>query len=94
MKTYKYAIIGGGLAGLYAGFKLSEQGIDDYVILEAANDFGGRIKPFEAEGFDLGATWFWSEIFNHKKIRTLISWKLAQLLGCRSKCSRIFNYFY
>ncbi|HHW7506884.1 TPA: flavin monoamine oxidase family protein [Mannheimia haemolytica] len=62
MKTsYQYAIIGGGLAGLYAGFKLSEMGISDYVILEGGCEFGGRIKPFEAEGFDLGATWFWSE---------------------------------
>lgn len=58
---YQYAIIGGGLAGLYAGLKLSEMGVSDYVVLEGGSTFGGRIKPFEAEGFDLGATWFWSE---------------------------------
>ncbi|QEY24038.1 flavin monoamine oxidase family protein [Neisseria animalis] len=51
-------IIGGGLAGLYAAYLLEQQG-KDYLLLEAQNRFGGRIDGFEAENFELGATWFW-----------------------------------
>lgn len=61
------AIIGGGLAGLYAG-KLLQAADIDFLLLEARDRLGGRIlsvdhsgSPSE-DGFDLGPSWFWPEM--------------------------------
>lgn len=77
MNKTHIAILGGGLSGLYAAFLLEKKGINDYVLLEARETFGGRIKSAsicahsspEAESennisdrFDLGPTWFWPDI--------------------------------
>lgn len=63
MLTTRIAIIGGGLSGLYAATLLEQQGIHDYVLLEARDTFGGRIMSLQADTsgarYDLGATWFW-----------------------------------
>ncbi|MEX3937798.1 flavin monoamine oxidase family protein [Paraburkholderia phymatum] len=73
MKATRIAIIGGGLSGLYAALLLEQQGIEDYVLLEARSTFGGRILSVSPAGmdeagqdtsdtidrFDLGPTWFW-----------------------------------
>ncbi|OLU34887.1 amine oxidase [Pseudomonas sp. PA15(2017)] len=76
MNSARIAIIGGGLSGLYAAYALKQQGIDDYVVLEARNVLGGRIvsvqthdtmafEPpssiLERESFDLGPSWFWPD---------------------------------
>jgi monoamine oxidase len=67
----RFAILGGGLAGVYAAFLLEQRGITDYVLLEARSSPGGRIqsmssvaaqasrKPAAIDRFDLGPTWFW-----------------------------------
>ncbi|XQW84540.1 flavin monoamine oxidase family protein [Thalassotalea piscium] len=61
------AIIGGGLSGLYAAYQLEQQGITDYILLEARAQLGGRIMGFTGnsqaatDSFDLGPTWFWPE---------------------------------
>lgn len=74
MQTARIAIVGAGLSGLYAAFLLEQQGIKDYVLLEARDSLGGRIAsapasrqpaPETATGaeksdrVDLGPTWFW-----------------------------------
>lgn len=66
MLTARFAIVGGGLSGLYAAYLLERQGITDYVLLEAQPSFGGRIKSLPIVGetagsnrYDLGATWLW-----------------------------------
>ncbi|MGB7756782.1 MAG: FAD-dependent oxidoreductase [Salinisphaera sp.] len=72
MQTVRIAIVGGGLAGLYAALLLQERGIQDYVLLEARDVLGGRIASSadpahltidcaddSIDGFDLGAAWFW-----------------------------------
>ncbi len=58
------AIIGGGLAGLYAGRLLHAAEID-FKLIEARDRLGGRIlsagetgEPTQ-DGFDLGPSWFW-----------------------------------
>ena len=58
------AIIGGGLAGLYAGRLLHAAEID-FRLIEARDRLGGRIlstgetgEPSH-DGFDLGPSWFW-----------------------------------
>lgn len=54
-------IIGGGLSGLALAEALERQG-HDYLLVEARDRFGGRIKTTRhAEGyFDMGPAWFWS----------------------------------
>jgi monoamine oxidase len=58
------AIIGGGLAGLYAARLLHTAGID-FKLLEARDRFGGRILTVgergepSPDGFDLGPSWYW-----------------------------------
>jgi monoamine oxidase len=69
MQNVRIAIVGAGLAGLYAAYSLEKKGIKDYVILEAREILGGRIAStihsdgtFDASvtgGFDLGPAWFW-----------------------------------
>jgi monoamine oxidase len=69
----RIAIVGGGLAGLVAAWRIEQRGIGDCLILEAGDRLGGRIEtvsatiesgaaptmPSDAGRFDLGATWFW-----------------------------------
>ncbi|MDR5876657.1 FAD-dependent oxidoreductase [Halomonas sp. CUBES01] len=68
MHTSRIAIVGAGLAGLYAAFLLEQRGITDYVVLEARARVGGRIAslwPDEndtMEAFDLGPSWYWPEL--------------------------------
>ncbi len=55
----KVIVIGAGAAGMGAGYLLSRYGVD-FQIIEASNDFGGRIK--RADNFadfpiDLGGEW-------------------------------------
>jgi monoamine oxidase len=66
VQTARIAIVGGGLAGLYAAHALGQKDIHDLVVLEARDGWGGRIAstPPIAGGsprdrFDLGPAWFW-----------------------------------
>lgn len=43
-KKTKVLIIGAGAAGIAAASRLLEQGIDDFIVLEATNRIGGRIN--------------------------------------------------
>lgn len=56
----RIAIVGGGLSGLYAAYRLEQEGCGDYVLLEARDTLGGRI--LSTGGVDLGPTWFWPEL--------------------------------
>jgi len=59
MKTkYKYIIIGAGLSGLVTGYELLKAGEEDFIILEAQPNVGGRI--FTKDTIDFGATWLQS----------------------------------
>ncbi|MBX3503029.1 MAG: FAD-dependent oxidoreductase [Alphaproteobacteria bacterium] len=61
------AIIGGGLAGLYAARLLHAAGVG-FRIIEARGRLGGRILSADAsgragaDGFDLGPSWFWPDL--------------------------------
>ncbi|MEQ1848630.1 MAG: NAD(P)-binding protein, partial [Nitrospira sp.] len=58
------AIVGGGLAGLYAARRLHTLGIG-FQLFEARDRLGGRILSANDsgqsshDGFDLGPSWFW-----------------------------------
>ncbi len=53
-------IVGGGLSGL-ALAEMLQSADQDFLLLEARNRFGGRIKTeqFGAASFDMGPAWFW-----------------------------------
>jgi monoamine oxidase len=67
MNNVDVAVVGGGLAGVYAAFLLEKQGVRDYALLEARTTLGGRILSVPAtaqvssaiDRVDLGPTWFW-----------------------------------
>lgn len=73
MQTARIAIVGGGLSGLYAAYLLQQKGIKSFVLFEARENHGGRIRSVATNGamastratsgrrdrFDLGPTWFW-----------------------------------
>ena len=53
-------IIGAGAAGITAGYTLLQQGISDFVVLEASSTYLGRIKKFNTLTnfpIDIGAEW-------------------------------------
>ncbi len=60
MTDVRIAIIGGGLAGLYAAYRLHRLGIA-FDLFEARNRLGGRILATGSGGFDLGPSWFWPD---------------------------------
>lgn len=66
MNAVRVAIVGGGLAGVYGAWLLERHGIQDYMLLEARSELGGRILSAAAsketasgDRVDLGPTWFW-----------------------------------
>ena len=71
MEAIDTLIIGAGLSGLYAAYRLSQRKAS-FVVLEARERLGGRILCPEHHGFfpDLGPSWYWPEI--HPKITQLI----------------------
>lgn len=60
MTEARIAIIGGGLAGLYAAYRLHRLGIA-FDLFEARNRLGGRILATVSGDFDLGPSWFWPD---------------------------------
>ncbi|KNZ71880.1 Polyamine oxidase [Termitomyces sp. J132] len=52
-------ILGGGVAGVIAARTFHEEGIDDFLIVEARNELGGRLKSatFGGKTIELGANW-------------------------------------
>lgn len=72
MSHVRFAIIGGGISGLYAAYLLESRGISDYVLFEARDRLGGRVQSVALSGtdagvanptdrFDLGPSWFWPD---------------------------------
>jgi len=56
MQTARIAIVGAGLSGLYAAYLLEQQGIKDYVLLEARDSIGGRIASASGQPTPEAAT--------------------------------------
>ncbi|GAA4821089.1 flavin monoamine oxidase family protein [Algivirga pacifica] len=56
----KTIIVGGGLTGLVTAYSLKKAGIEDFLILEAQDRLGGRVKTIFHEGHlpvEMGPTW-------------------------------------
>ncbi|KDR74114.1 hypothetical protein GALMADRAFT_124393 [Galerina marginata CBS 339.88] len=58
-KHHKVLILGGGVAGVIAARTLHESGIDDFVIVEARNELGGRMQTatFANKVIEQGPNW-------------------------------------
>lgn len=67
MVQSKVAIVGAGLAGLYAARLLRAAAVD-FVLIEARDRLGGRILTVDGagnpcdDGFDLGPSWYWPRV--------------------------------
>ncbi|MDR0235747.1 FAD-dependent oxidoreductase [Acinetobacter sp.] len=95
MSSFQYIIIGGGISGLYAAYLLEQRGITDYLLIEANDLLGGRLKSMpinEKEAFDLGATWFWpneqiqlSNIIHDFGLTTFNQYQMGEMLIERSQ---------
>lgn len=61
----KVLIVGGGIAGIKAALELKAHGIE-YLILEAKDRLGGRMKTVEGVNtkYDVGASWFHDTLSN------------------------------
>ena len=63
METTDFLVVGGGLAGLYSAYRLSQAGLP-FELLEGSGQLGGRIAAAPAPEphptvLDVGPTWFW-----------------------------------
>ena len=58
-KHHKVLILGGGVAGVIAARTLHQNGIDDFLIVDALDELGGRMmsRNFAGKIVELGATW-------------------------------------
>ncbi|XP_015127812.1 spermine oxidase [Diachasma alloeum] len=79
----KVIIVGAGAAGIAAASKLIQNGIDDVIILEAENRYGGRINSTRIGEYwaDLGGQWVHGVEGN-------VAYELASPLGLLSKSRR------
>lgn len=52
-------ILGGGVAGVIAARTFHEQGVDDFLVVEARDELGGRLRSttFGGKTIELGANW-------------------------------------
>ena len=86
----KVAILGGGIAGVIAARTLSENGIPDFLIVEAESVLGGRLKETKFGGYtiELGANWI-EGIRNNRTGEENPIWTLAQ----KHKLQNTYNDF-
>jgi polyamine oxidase len=56
---HKVVILGGGVAGITAARELYRAGIDDFIIIEARDELGGRLRSTHLGNLtlELGANW-------------------------------------
>eukprot|EP00475_Leptophrys_vorax_P041059 TRINITY_DN7711_c0_g1_i4.p1 TRINITY_DN7711_c0_g1~~TRINITY_DN7711_c0_g1_i4.p1 ORF type:complete len:521 (+),score=161.00 TRINITY_DN7711_c0_g1_i4:87-1649(+) len=59
-------IIGAGISGVTCGRYLADHGMTDFMIVEADDRVGGRMRPFEFQGYtlELGANWIEGTVGN------------------------------
>ena len=78
-KRTKVAILGRGMAGITAARTLSDNGVTDFLIIEAESVLGGRMKEMTFEGYtiELGANWIHG-LRNDKTGKENPIWTLAK----------------
>jgi len=56
---HQVLVLGGGVAGIIAARSLHSKGVDDFVIIEARDELGGRLRSHDFGGttVEVGANW-------------------------------------
>ncbi|KAN0079996.1 hypothetical protein V8E55_009562 [Tylopilus felleus] len=89
-------ILGGGMTGIIAAQTLHEQDIDDFIILDAKTELGGRMiaKPFGAPGrqvvIELGPHWIQGTQQGNDGTANPI-WKLALKHNLTTVCNDVYG---
>ncbi|KIO17971.1 hypothetical protein M407DRAFT_226715 [Tulasnella calospora MUT 4182] len=91
--TYDVLILGGGVAGVMAAQQLHEAGIDNYLIVEARDELGGRMHSYKLDNYtvEVGCNWvqgtqtgngpinpIYSLALKHKLVTTTNNWEDLQ----------------
>ncbi|KAG8899616.1 hypothetical protein FRC00_001217, partial [Tulasnella sp. 408] len=91
--TYDVLILGGGVAGVIAAQQLHEAGIDNFLIVEARDELGGRMHSYKVENYtvEVGCNWvqgtqtgngpinpIYSLALKHKLVTTTNNWEDIQ----------------
>ena len=77
MDSVRTLIVGAGMTGLATAAALSEQGDDDYIVLEAESEVGGWCKTVKKDGF----VWDYSGHFFHFKHPEIERWLVERMAG-------------
>ncbi|KAG9023183.1 hypothetical protein FS837_005915 [Tulasnella sp. UAMH 9824] len=91
--TYDALILGGGVAGVLAAQQLHEAGIDNFLIVEARDELGGRMHSYKIDNYtvEVGCNWvqgtqtgngpinpIYSLALKHKLVTTTNNWEDIQ----------------
>ncbi|KAG6858940.1 hypothetical protein C0995_012770 [Termitomyces sp. Mi166 len=89
--TTKVLVLGGGVAGVIAARTLHEQGIDDFVLIEAREELGGRLQstPFGGNVVELGANWIQGTQTGNGPVNPI--WALAKKHGLKTHISDFYG---
>jgi protoporphyrinogen oxidase len=79
MQTVGTLIVGAGITGLATAAALSEQGDQDYLVIEADNEMGGWCKTVKKDGF----VWDYSGHFFHFRHPEIEAWLRERMPGQR-----------
>lgn len=94
-KDARVLILGGGVAGITAAHALYKQGVEDFIIVEARHELGGRMMShtFGAPGrqytVELGANWVQGTRTGKGPENPI--WTLAKKHGIRTHVSQYFD---
>ena len=85
-------ILGAGMAGISAGKTLSDDGIDNFLILEGGDDIGGRVKNTEFGGvtIELGANWI-QGLFSNGSTEKNPLWPLKTQFNLEGNITNFFD---
>ena len=80
------------MAGISAGRTLSDDGIDNFLILEGGDDIGGRVKSTEFGGvtIELGANWI-QGLFSNGSTENNPLWSLKTKFNLEGNISNSFD---
>jgi protoporphyrinogen oxidase len=79
MQTVGTLIVGAGVTGLATAAALSEQGDEDYLVVEASDEIGGWCKTVKKDGF----VWDYSGHFFHFRHPEIEAWLRERMPGQR-----------
>ncbi|KAG6868308.1 hypothetical protein C0993_005113 [Termitomyces sp. T159_Od127] len=87
----KVLILGGGVAGVIAARTLHEQGVNNFVLVEARDELGGRLHsaPLGGHVVELGANWIQGTQTGDGPINPI--WELAQKHGLQTHISDFYG---